>query len=45
MTTVDGASTAFTGNEVMYVLGFNFVAAKVATNCIFDNHWLLPLFN
>lgn len=38
VTAIYGAGTAFTGNEVVAVFGFNLVATDVAANCVFNNH-------
>lgn len=42
---VHRAGTAFAGHEVVPVLGFNFITAEIAADCIFDNHWLSSLSN
>ena len=38
VTAIYGAGTAFTGNEVMAVFGFNLIAADVAADRVFYNH-------
>lgn len=38
MTAIYGSDTAFTGNEVMAVFGFNLIAADVASDRVFYNH-------
>ena len=40
MPTVYGAGTAGTFYEIMSVVGFNFIAADVAADSIFDDHRL-----
>ena len=43
MATVYGAGAAFAGHEVMAVCGFDFVAADIAADRVFDNHCLSSL--
>ena len=38
MSTVYGAGSAFAGNKVVAVFGFDFLATDIAANGIFDNH-------
>ena len=42
---VHGAGTAFAGHEVVAVRGFDFFAADVAADRVFNNHCLSSLSN